>query len=158
MLRSLKPRMRVQIPLRAPNLEYEVKAVAYLPYNEVHFVFVNSHWDHHLGGLCRYEGKLCRFSTIEKENPNYDPVKDETDPEYNEWMYNLFCIIYELSPWEKLKALYQKRMFELMVGYHWTYPDRKSFGSRKPKWLYNFLFHLYYKKWFKKIVLLELFK
>ena len=42
----------------------------------------------------------------------------------------------------------RKFFFEQMVGYHWSYPQRKNwarFYYRKPVWLSKFLFKLYYK-------------
>ena len=33
-----------------------------ISYRKADFVWVSSHWDYHLEGLCRYKGKLCRFN------------------------------------------------------------------------------------------------
>ena len=99
-----------------------------LPYNEVDFVWISSHYDVHLEGLCKMGNTLFWFKTI-------DPEDD-----------NIKCGIYMLSFWEEMKLRMRKFFFEQMVGYHWSYPQKKNshFHYRKPEWLYKRLFKLYY--------------
>ena len=97
------------------------------------FVFVSHHYDYHLAGLCRVNGKLCEFVTDYPDNK-----EEEKDP---------ICEVYELSWFRKVKALASKKLFEICVGYHWTYPNRAlgaRFYYRKPKWLFKLLYKLYY--------------
>jgi hypothetical protein len=110
-----------------------------LPYDEVNFKWVSNHWDVHLNGLCTYNGELCEF---ENDYPEYDEEKDE-------WK-EMLVRIYKLDLMSKLAWKKRQWSFEKMVGYHWTYPQRKqgqSFYYRKPKWLYGILFKLFYWKW-----------
>ncbi len=113
--------------------------IATVPYEELDFVWISNHWDIHLNGLCNYKNNLCEFKTKEGE---YDWEKEE-------YIIPTTCDIYSLSLVEKIKWLSTKKKFELMVGYHWTYPYRKTrerpFHYRKPKWLYKWLFSLFYK-------------
>jgi hypothetical protein len=69
---------------------------------------------------------------------------------YGEWdddgptVYN----VKPLSSINKVKALISKKAFEICVGYHWTYPNRKNgeeFYVKWPHWFWNMVFHLYYK-------------
>lgn len=100
-------------------------------YDTINFVYVHDHYDYHLSGLCRYNRELSYFTTI---------VPDEVNP-------NAVVKIYRLSSLEKIRQLYSKWLFEKMVGYHWTYPNRRNgelFEIRNPKWFYSMLFKLYY--------------
>ena len=102
-----------------------------IPYTEMEWVWINSHYDVHLSGLCRVRGKLYRFS-------NAYPEDEEP----------MICQVYTLSPWGKIRWLWPKRKFEICVGYHWTYPQRsigERFYIRRPRWLFKLLFSLHYK-------------
>lgn len=108
-----------------------MKQVAKVPYDDMDFVYVENHYDIHLSGLCRYDGKIHRFLT------NDDDFDDS------------HCIILELSYIEKLKALWDKKLFEICVGTHWTYHEGKRMGDyyiRKPAWLHKKLFKWFYGK------------
>ena len=97
------------------------------PYDEMDWVWISDHYDIHLDGLCRHDGELSRFKT-------------DFDSE--------ICTIYTLTNWEKIKWLWRKRMFEVCIGYHWTYPHRKQgvrFNYKKPRWFWDIIFKLYYK-------------
>lgn len=100
--------------------------IAILFYSQVEFVWVSDHWDHHLNGLCRYNNKLCEF----------------------QWSYFHEKVkIYKLGFFSKIKWLIRKKLFEWMVGYHWTYKNgtrNAKFGYRKPYWFFKILFNLYY--------------
>ncbi len=113
--------------------------IATIPYEKMNFVWITNHYDIHRNGLCNYNNNLCEFKTNEGE---YDWDKEE-------YIIPTTCDIYSLTLTEKLKWRYRQKKFELMVGYHWTYPYRKtgerSFHFRKPKWLYKWLFSLFYK-------------
>jgi len=100
-----------------------MKYKAKVPYKFTTFVFVESHYDHNLAGLCQYKGKLCRFT-----------CRYGSD----------YCRIWELSFFEKLKALYTKKTFEWFVGRHWTYPDRPN-GARYNRREGSLRFKFYYK-------------
>jgi hypothetical protein len=110
-----------------------MRYIATLPYDELDFVWVNNHYDVHLSGLCRLGFTLFYFKT------NHEDLYDE-DKE-------LTCEVYMLSWTEEIKWKLKKFLFEQMVGYHWSYPQRKNerFHYRKPEWLYKILFKLYYK-------------
>ena len=113
------------------------KKIATVKENELEFVWVSSHYDIHLNGICKYKGELCEFKGIQ---PNWNPEKDD-------W-YDTFYEIYKLSFKEKLNWVIRQKKFEIAVGYHWSYPQRKKnveFKIRKPKWLFNMLFRMYYK-------------
>lgn len=107
-----------------------MRHIVTLPYDEVDFVWISNHYDVHLSGLCKMGNTLFWFKT-----------KIEGDYE------NVECEIYMLSFWEEVKLRTRKFFFEQMVGYHWTYPNRKNKGFyyRKPQWLSKLLFKLYYK-------------
>jgi hypothetical protein len=88
------------------------------------WVWISDHWDRHLSGLCRHDSELCRFE-----------IECDQDGDYSE---STTYTIYALSPLEKLHWLWRKKKFEICVGRHWTYPDRKNgvqFRKRKPRWL-----------------------
>tara|TARA_Y100000310_G_scaffold331295_1_gene404595 strand:- start:143 stop:493 length:351 start_codon:yes stop_codon:yes gene_type:complete len=105
-------------------------------YEEVDFLWISSHWDIHLKGLCKERGKLCRFET-DDELLGYE----ENDKQTN-------VRIYDLSFLEKIKWIFNKKTFEWFVGYHWTYPYReketRKFGSRRPNWFWHLTFLFYY--------------
>lgn len=99
---------------------------------ELNYVFISNYYDLPLSGLCRHQGKLCRFS-IDKDWGGEEPV---------------FYDVFELSFFERLKARYNKKLFELCVGYHWSFKDKKREGSfyvRSPQWFYKWLFNIYFK-------------
>jgi hypothetical protein len=107
-----------------------MKRIATLPYDELNFVWISNHYDIHISGLCEMGHTLFAFQTI---NPHDDD--------------NYRCEIYMLSFWEEIKWRMRKFFFEQMVGYHWTYPQRKNganFYIRNPKWLYKFLYKLFF--------------
>jgi hypothetical protein len=106
-----------------------MRHIATLPYDELNFVWVNNHYDVHISGLCRLGFSLFYFKTI-----NHDSDEE------------LMCEVYMLSWSEEIKWKLKKFFFEQMVGYHWSYPQRKNnhFHYRKPEWLYKRLFWLYY--------------
>jgi hypothetical protein len=136
--------------------------LAEIPYKDIDFVWVSGHYDHHLTGLCRYQGKLCRFSVVDSENTEYDEKLDLGEEDYVEERWILTGYIYSLTLKEKIKWLYTKKKFEWCVGYHWTYPyrsdwnhRRRHFYIRRPTWLYRALFNFHYhgfnfKKWRNK--------
>jgi hypothetical protein len=97
------------------------------------WVWVDGHWDVHLTGLCRHDGKLCRFEV------EWDKVGDHSEI--------TTYTIYALSPLEKLRWLWRKKKFEICVGRHWTYPDLEDgvrFRKRKPRWLGALLWAWHY--------------
>jgi hypothetical protein len=115
-----------------------MKLINTIPYNQTQFKFVSNHYDLHLEGLCTYKGETCYFQTLQG---NWNEENDEWDQS--------FCEIYKLSIGEKWKWFWRKKKFEWMVGYHWSYPQRKQgkfFYYRKPTWLYRRLFRLFYKR------------
>lgn len=127
--------------------------IAIIPYDQMQFRWIAMHWDIHYNGICTYNNQLCEFQTIEGDGRW---TGDDEDKE-EEWVETIptVCKIYHLTPKEKLIWLHRQTMFEWFVGYHWTYPYRKTgqrqFRYRKPVWLYKLLFKLYYCKQMKKI-------
>jgi hypothetical protein len=99
----------------------------------VKFRWIEEHYDVHLSGTCIYKGELCYF-----------------DSDYPDFGKEQMCDIYELTYFEKLKWRFTQWLFELCIGYHWTYDKdgrvTHEFKLRKPKWLYKFLFNIYYYK------------
>jgi len=112
-------------------------------YNEMDFVWIQNHWDIHLSGLCNYKGDLCEFKTIVGQW-EWDDESEEC-----KIIIPTVCEIFSLTKKEKREWLRTKRRFELFVGYHWTYPYRKTrskpFGSRKPRWFFALLCYFYYR-------------
>ena len=102
-----------------------------IPYKDVNFLWISSHWDIHLKGLCKHDGKLCAFDTINPEDYDNNLVK-----------------IIPLSFIEKVKWTIRRKKFEWCVGYHWTYPYRNQdlrYQLRSPKWLWMIITAVYYK-------------
>ena len=94
---------------------------------ELDIVYVDAYYDMPLGGLCRYNGKIERFKV------DYETQEAQ---------------IILLSPWQRLKALWSKKLFEICVGKHQTYVNGKKssyFYFRKPEILYKLLYKLYFK-------------
>jgi hypothetical protein len=119
------------------NTVTPVKVISYDDLKHMR-LFVTNHWDVNLDGLCRVDGELCRFATV---------LDGEGDVE---------CVhIYRMTRMEKLRGLLRKRLFEVCVGRHWTFPDRDRgahYRVRKPKWLHHTLVWLFYGlkgRWFK---------
>jgi hypothetical protein len=111
-----------------------MKHIATLPYDEIDFVWISNHYDIHISGLCKMGNTLFWFKTL-------NPEDDEDDEE------ELKCDVYMLSFWEEMRLRARKFFFEQMVGYHWSYPQRKEwarFYYRRPVWLSKLLFKLYY--------------
>lgn len=110
---------------------------AEVPYDQVEWVWISNHYDIHLDGLCRFEGELSRFETWESDSDN--PV----------------CRIFRLSALQKVSWLLQKKLFEICIGRHWTYPDRKQ-GARfhMGGWSGKALFTAYYacKKTIRRVI------
>lgn len=92
-----------------------MKKIANIPYSKTDFKFVQNHYDLHLSGTCIYNNKLHIFKTI---NWDYDDEDDEN--------YNPTCDIYELTLKERIKYCYMQKKFEWMVGYHWSYLNKKK--------------------------------
>lgn len=93
---------------------------------ELDIVFVQRFYDIPLSGLCRYNGKIERFET------DYD-TEEST--------------IHFLTPLQRAKELFNKKMFEICVGTHQTYKEGKRhhyFYWRKPTFLHVALYKLYY--------------
>jgi hypothetical protein len=98
-------------------------------------VYVSDYYDGPLAGLTMYKGQLCKFRCV-KDDDKY-----------------LYYEIMSMNAWEKIRALWRKKKFELCVGYHWTYKNGKRdswFYYRKPQWFYKWLFRMYYRKTFRK--------
>ena len=96
------------------------------------FVWINDHYDMHLSGTCIYRGELCYFET--DYQPNYE---------------NRYYEIHDLTRWEKIKWKFRQKLFEICVGYHWSYKNKNriwnsGIKTRKPKWLFRILMELYY--------------
>lgn len=130
-----------------------MKLITKIPYRETKFLYVYSHWDIHLEGICTYNGKICKFITDDSEWYDYLSKFDDENDDVDYDAYTIWCIIYEISFFEKIKLLWRKKLFEVCVGKHWSYDGKKSRSSyyvRKPKWFHNMLFNLYYYKRFTK--------
>ena len=106
-----------------------------IPYDDVNFVWVTSHYDIHWEGMCRYNGKLCKFRT--HDNTDYTkqeeacPYCSQEDPPESDWKlcncgpYNdLTCEITPLTFKEKCQWLSNMWLFEGLVGKHWSNNNR----------------------------------
>ena len=110
--------------------------ISKVEYKNMNFVWVSKHYDFHLEGLCKFNNKLCKF----KLSDNWDNIDLNTVIFYN---------IYYLDLLEKLEWLIRKKLFEICIGKHWTYP-REDFTVNK-HFYSKTLFKLYYivKRWYK---------
>lgn len=111
--------------------------IATIPYKEVKFKWVSTHYDVHLNGTCIYNGELCEF---ENKYPDYNEEIDEFE--------EMQVKIYQLDLLNKLKWIKSQLVFEKCVGYHWSYDNNKrgkSFHYRNPEWFYKLLFNWFYK-------------
>lgn len=133
--------------------------IAEVDYGDMKFEYISNHWDIHLGGLCWYNGKLCRFETVDERDYECNPLHYE----WYEWngekhqievfreTGRLYCNIYSMSFVEKFKKQWRRFWFEFCVGHHWSYPNRKNrdYSDWKPRWLRKILRMLYYRnfKW-----------
>jgi len=108
-------------------------------YDKIEFIWVTDHYDIHLKGLCKYRDRYCRFELMQDSDYETMDVMANGDDVY---------ALYTLTDDEAEEFLRQKRLFELCVGYHWSYPERLNgaqFGNRWPRWFWNIIFKLYYK-------------
>jgi hypothetical protein len=111
-----------------------MELITTIPYDEVDFNFISSHYDIHLHGTCIYKSDLCVFYTHREYDDDMDDFIDTVS-------------IYKLTFIEKLRWELKQYMFELCVGPHWSYINGKpkgKYGTREPKWLYELLFKMYY--------------
>jgi len=99
-----------------------------VPYKSVDFIWVCSHYDLHLNGICNDDGELREFKT------DYDTG---------------IVSLYSLTMRQKIKWKLNQWMFELCVGKHWTYPDRGNcvqFYYKWPQWFWKLVFRAYYSR------------
>jgi hypothetical protein len=129
-----------------------VKKIAKIDYDKMKFVFVTDHWDIHLAGLCEYNGKLHYFETVDEREYECNPLFIESikfngithkEPYFRE-IGELYCVIYSMSLFEKINQLWRKKLFEVCVGYHWSYPNRRDTVDNKPYWLKKLLWKMYF--------------
>lgn len=93
--------------------------------NDFQIVWVENYWDYPVSGLALVGNKLHYFYDI-------SGLGDHT------------VSVQPLSFIPKLKWLLKKRLFEICVGYHWTYgPKHKEFDTTKRQ---TFLYKVYYAK------------
>ena len=111
----------------------KLRYITILPYEEVEFKWVSSHYDFHLEGTCIYRNNLCRFATEVVEVV-----------EGLEIVGLLKVKIYPLNLIEKFKWRWRQMAFEQCIGYHWTYPLNREYTPKKPKWFFNLVFNAYY--------------
>ena len=81
-----------------------------IPYDEVDFNFISSHYDVHLNGTCIHKGDLCEFYT----HREYDDDADE---------FIDIVSIYKLSFIEKLRWELKQYMFSTVPGLEFTITD-----------------------------------
>lgn len=107
-------------------------------YNAMDFVWVRSHYDIHLEGLCCYNGRVCKFQLA-------SGGKWVNDGGYMPPVYK----VSDMGVVEKIAALFEKKMFEIIVGYHWTYPHRKRgvvYSMKRPYWFWKIMTNIYYRR------------
>jgi hypothetical protein len=128
----------------------KVASMIQKPYGEIEFVFVSDHYDFHRSGICRHDGKLAQFSCVEDYPPGWGSCGEDCDGCDLCNDYPVVCQIKPLTTAQKIGWIWKKKLFEICVGTHWTYPNRPrgaSFRARRPRWLYALLFALYYRNW-----------
>ena len=90
--------------------------IARIPYEHMNWVWISSFWDVPLRGLCKYNGKLCRFQGFG-------------------WVYGKKMSRYHiirLSTISKTIWIIRKFLFEFMVGKHWSsYPDGVKYKHKR---------------------------
>ncbi len=127
-----------------------MKYLTTIPYDTVDFLFIENHYDIHWSGLCiDQEHGVCRFKTFDHpicgnlfcdQHDGDDELAECTCPEYPEV---LMCDIYRLNIFEKMVELTKKKLFELCVGYHWTYENGRL-DRRFEKSHRDLSFRIYY--------------
>lgn len=117
-------------------------------YYKCNFVFVSSHYDIHLHGTCMHEGKLWEFTT--HDNTDYRRMQsacpscsgnDDADCTCESFS-EVVCVLTPLTFLQRLRWKFRQKMFEICVGYHWSYPHRANgvrFINKRP-----ILFALFY--------------
>ena len=116
-----------------------MKKIAEIKYDQLILVYVSDFWDHPLSGLCNYNNKIHYFNSIYIDEECY---------------YN----IYELNRFELIKKLYNKWLFEICVGKHWSYKDghkiQNHYECKKPYWFWHtIVFNLFYYKHTRKRII-----
>ena len=105
-----------------------------IPYNRVQYVWISSHYDIHLHGLCRF-GAANELHEFKTTNPD---TFDEP----------LMVSVIKLTTKQKIHWLIRKKLFEICVGYHWTYPHRANgvaYEQKAPKWFWGPIMKWYYR-------------
>lgn len=121
-----------------------------IPYDQVQFRWVSNHYDIHWEGYCihptiglskfitkdltSYEDHYCYRCDGELESAECDCPDSYSD---------VVCDIYKLNLLEKIKARYDMWLFEVCVGEHWSYPQRKN-GVKFKKSSRSMSFRAYY--------------
>lgn len=107
-----------------------MKELMTISYDKVKFNWISEHYNIHLHGTCYYNNKLCEFKT----NINDITKKNE-----------IRVKVYRLSTIEKIKWKLNQFLFEICVGYHWTYGKNidAKFYYRKPTWLYIYYYLIF---------------
>lgn len=91
-----------------------------VPYHARDFVWIRSHHDFHLDGLCLFLGKLHRFETHEMlTSIRHTNTK-------------VVCEVFSLSVLESISWKIHKALFEKCVGKHWTYSNWKQIVDERP--------------------------
>jgi hypothetical protein len=124
-----------------------------IPYKDVDFVWVSNHWDFHREGICRYNGELAQFSCTEVYPEGYGSCGEDCEgcPQCD---YEICCWIMPLTWRQKLRWIWMKKLFEICVGYHWAYPQRREgvmYGARRPRRFWGFVSWLYYRPWVMRL-------
>lgn len=101
--------------------------VTKIEWDDLHVVYVTNFYDIPLTGLCLWKGKLERFEVEDYEYGTYRVI-------HINWL-------------QRLKARFDKKMFEWFVGHHWSYDNGRRtnyYYVRSPQWLHNAAFKFYY--------------
>lgn len=93
-----------------------------LPYKDVDFVFVAGHYDFHREGICRHNGELMQFSCIEDLPDDYGSCGEDCDG-CSKCEYEIVCTLEPLTWRQKAWWIWRKKLFELCVSHHWSYPQ-----------------------------------
>ena len=117
-----------------------MKPALRIPYKHVPFVWISNHYDLHVAGLCRINGEIMWFEL----------------PKGYRWDGSLpRMLVSPLSRLGKARWLLRKWIFEILVGRHWTYPDRTHGTQFEAKsWWRRLGMKIYYWRWIGAYALL----
>lgn len=102
-------------------------------------IWVTSYYDYPLEGYCWYNSRRHYFICIESDNE-----LEEGSTHFEK----LYYYIYELDFIEYVKSIIDQKLFEICVGYHYTFKNGSRLGDyhlKSPEWFWKIVQTIYYK-------------